>query len=85
MNRTVSTCNMAEALYLFHRGNRVVKVRMECTWPCGVGECAIVFEGETAEADHDRYIAYCPCVDLGYLPELFVAVSAALPAKGGRT
>ena len=28
MSRTVSTCNMAEALYLLHRGNRVVKVRL---------------------------------------------------------
>jgi hypothetical protein len=81
---TVSTCNMAEALYLLRRGNRVVSVRMACTWPYGLEECAMVFEGESAEADHDRYIAYCPCVDLGCLPELFAAVTAVLPGTGGR-
>ena len=51
MNSTVSTCNMAEALYLLRRGNRVVKVRL--AWPYGLEECALVFEGESAEGDHD--------------------------------
>jgi hypothetical protein len=82
MNGTVWTCNMAEALYLFHRGNRVVRVRTECTWPYGLEECALVFEGENAVADHRRYIAHGLPVDLGTLPELFAAVSAVLP-KGG--
>ena len=81
MSTTVSTCNMAEALYLLHRGNRVVKVRM--AWPYGLEECAIVFEGESAEADHDRYIAHEIPVDLCTLPELFAAVTAVLPVKGG--
>ncbi len=84
MSRTVSTCNMAEALYLLHCGNRVVKVRTECTWPYGLEECAIVFEGESAEADHERYIAHNLPLDLCALPELFAAVTAVLPAKGGR-
>ena len=81
MNRTVSTCNVAEALYLLHRGNRVVKVRL--AWPDGLEECAIVFEGESAEADHDRFIAHEIPVDLCALPELFDAVTAVLPVKGG--
>lgn len=84
MNRTVSTCNMAEALYLLHKGNRVVGVRMASTWPHGLEECAMVFEGENVETYHERYVVYCPCVDLGCLPELFAAVSAVLPGKGGR-
>ena len=83
MNGTISTRNISEALYLFHNGNRVVKVEMECTWPYGLEECAIVFEGQTAEADHDRYIAHNLPVDLCTLPELFAAVTAVLPAKGG--
>jgi hypothetical protein len=83
MNATISTCNMAEALYLLHRGNRVVKVEMKCTWPYGLEECAIVFEGETAEADHDRYIKHTIPLDLCTLPELFAAVTAVLLAKGG--
>jgi hypothetical protein len=61
----------------------VVKVEMKCTWPHGLEECAIVFEGLTAEADHDRYIAHNLPVDLRALPELFAAVTAVLPAKGG--
>ena len=81
MNRTVSTCNVAEALYLLRRGNRVVKVRL--AWPDGLEECAIVFQGESAEADHDRFIAHEIPVDLSALPELFAAVTAVLTAKGG--
>jgi hypothetical protein len=83
MSGTVSTRNMAEALYLLHCGHRVVKVRTECTWPYGLEECAIVFRGQTAEADHDRYIKQRIPVDLCELPELFAAVTAALPVKGG--
>ena len=83
MNGIISTCNMAEALYLLHRGNRVVKVEMKCTWPHGLEECAIAFEGQTAEADHDRYIKHTIPLDLCTLPELFAAVTAVLPAKGG--
>jgi hypothetical protein len=79
---TVCTCNMAEALYLLQRGNRVVKVEMACGWPYGLEECAVVFEGESAEADHDRYIAHSLPVDLCALPDLFAAVAAVLP-KGG--
>lgn len=81
MSGTVCTCNMAEALYLFHRGNRVVKVRL--AWPYGLEECGIVFEGQTAEADHDCFIAHEIPVDLSALPELFAAISAVLPAQGG--
>ena len=80
MSRTVCTCNMAEALYLLHRGNRVVSVRM--AWPYGIEECAVVFEGESAEGDHHHFIAHEIPVDLGKLPELFTAVAAVLP-KGG--
>jgi hypothetical protein len=80
MNATVSTCNMAEALYLLGCGNRVVEVRL--AWPEGLEECAIVFEGGTVEADHDRFIAHEIPVDLCTLPALFAAIAAALP-KGG--
>ena len=82
MSGIVCTCNMAEALYLLHRGNRVVKVEMACGWPYGLEECTVVFEGESAEADHERYIAHSLPVDLCALPDLFAAVAAALP-KGG--
>jgi hypothetical protein len=82
MSSIVCTCNMAEALYLLHCGSRVVKVRTECTWPYGLEECAIVFEGQTVEADHDHYIKTRVPVDLCELPELFAAVTAALPVKG---
>lgn len=82
MNGTVSTCSMVEALYLLHRGNRVVKLRTKCTWPYGLEECAIVFEGQAVEADHERYIAHSLPVDLCALPDLFAAVAAVLP-KGG--
>ena len=74
---------MAEALYLLHCGNRVVKVRTDCTWPYGIEECAIVFEGQTAEADHDHYISHSGPVDLCALPALFAAVAAVLPQGGG--
>ncbi len=83
MSGTVSTCNMAEALYLLHCGNRVVKVQAECTWPYGLEECAIVFEGQTAEADHERYISHSVAVDLRALPILLAAVAAVLPQGGG--
>jgi hypothetical protein len=83
MNATVSTCNMAEALYLFERGNRAVKVGIVNTWPYGLEELAVFFEGETAEADHDRYIRSGIPVELSTLPELFAALKAVLPAKGG--
>jgi hypothetical protein len=52
-------------------------------WPEGLEECAIVFEGETVEADHDRFIAHEIPVDLCALPALLAAVSAALPKGGG--
>jgi hypothetical protein len=81
MSGSVCACNMAEALYLLRCGNRVVKVRL--AWPHGLEECAIVFEGETAEADHHQFIAHEIPVDLGALPELFAAVSAVLPKGGG--
>ncbi len=82
MRGTVCTCNMAEALYLLQRGNRVVKVEMKCTWPYGLEECTVVFEGESAEADHEHYIAHSLPVDLCALPDLFAAVAEVLP-KGG--
>ena len=81
MSRAVSTCNMAEALYLLRRGNRVVKVRL--AWPDGLEECAMVFEGESAEADHDCFISHEIPVDLCTLPQLFAAVAAVLPVEGG--
>jgi len=83
MSDTVSTCNMAEALYLLKRGNRVVKVECVSTWPYGLEELAVLFEGETAEADHDRYIKHAIPVELSTLPELFAALKAVLPVKGG--
>ena len=83
MTGAISTCNMAEALYLLKRGNHVVKIECVSTWPYGLEELAIFFEGETAEADHDRYIKRGIPVDLSGLTELFTAVSALLPAKGG--
>jgi hypothetical protein len=83
MNSTVWTCNMAEALYLLERGNRAVKVGIVNTWPYGLEELAVFFEGETAEADHDRYIKHAIPVDLSTLPELFAALKALLPVKGG--
>jgi hypothetical protein len=82
MSSHVSTCNLAEALYLMSRSNRVVRVRTECTWPYGLEECAIVFEGETVEEDRRRYISKRVTVDLRCLPELFAAVTAVL-AEGG--
>jgi hypothetical protein len=82
MNGTVSTCNMAEALYLLHCGNRVVKVEPACTWPYGFEECAIEFEGETVEADRQRYISERVVVDLRSLPKLFAAITASME-KGG--
>jgi hypothetical protein len=83
MSDTVWTCNMAEALYLLERGNRVVKVGLESTWPYGLEELAVFFEGETAEADHERYIKHAIPVDLGSLPKLFAALEAVLSAEGG--
>jgi hypothetical protein len=78
----VSTCNMAEALYLLQRGNHVVRARMACTWPCGLEECSIVFEGESVEADHWRYVETTIPVDLHQLPLLFSAITAALEKAG---
>jgi hypothetical protein len=83
MSYTVWTCNMAEALYLLKRGNRAVKVGVVNTWPYGLEELAVFFEGETAEADHDRYIKSGIPVYLSTLPELFAALKAAIPAEGG--
>jgi hypothetical protein len=82
MSRLISTCNMAEALYLLRCGNRPVAVRMESTWPYGLEECAVAFEGVSVEADHERYIRQRIVVDLRTLPELFAAVSAVLPEGG---
>jgi hypothetical protein len=83
MNGTVSTCNMAEALYLLERGNRVVKVECVSTWPYGLEELAVLFEGETAEADHESYIKHGIPVDLAGLGGLFAALNAVIPAEGG--
>jgi hypothetical protein len=83
MTGAVSTCNMAEALYLLKRGNHVVNVELVSTWPYGLEEFAVFFEGETAEADHERYIKSGIPVDLSGLPGLFTAVSALLHLKGG--
>ena len=80
----VTTCSLTEAMYLLNHGNRLVKVQPECTWPCGFQECAFAFEGETAEADHDSYIRGAALPNLGSLPKLFAAVTAALE-KGGAT
>jgi hypothetical protein len=83
MSDTVWTCNMAEALYLLKRGNRIVKVGIVNTWPYGLEELAVFFEGESAEADHDRYIKSGIPVELSTLPELFAALKAVLSVKGG--
>jgi hypothetical protein len=83
MNAVVTTCNMAEALHLLRRRNRVVKVEMVCTMPYGMEECALVFEGEKVEADHLDYLKHGIDVNLSALPELFAAIAAVLPAKGG--
>jgi hypothetical protein len=84
MNPVVTTCNMAEALHLLHRRNRVVKVEMVCTMPYGMEECALVFEGENVEADHLYYLKHRIVVDLSALPELFAAITAVL-AQGGQS
>lgn len=78
----VTTCSLTEALYLLRRSNRLVGVRTECAWPYGFEECALVFEGETAEADRERYISSSVPVNLKELPGLFAAIAAALE-KGG--
>jgi hypothetical protein len=82
MSAQVSTCNMAEALYLLGRCHRVVKVEMVCSWPYGIEECAVVFEGEKVETDHDTYISHQFSPDLSCLPELFAAIAAVLPQGG---
>jgi hypothetical protein len=82
---SVSTCNIAEALYLHSRGNRVVKLECVSTWLYGLEELAVFFEGETAEADHELYIRGRIPVDLAGLPELFGALKAAIPAKRGES
>jgi hypothetical protein len=73
---------MSEALYLVSRGNRVVEVRKEWSWPYGFEECAMVLEGESVQADHQRYISKCIRVDFRELPTLFAAILVAV-AKGG--
>jgi hypothetical protein len=80
---SISTCNMAEALYLLERGNRVVKLECVSSWPYGLEEIAVVFEGSAVEADHERYIKSGIPADLSGLPGLFAAVSALLSVKGG--
>jgi hypothetical protein len=75
---------MAEALYLLHRANRVTKVEMVCSWPYGMEECAIGFEGDAVEADHHAYVAGKIDVELSTLPELFQAITAVLAKGGGR-
>jgi hypothetical protein len=74
---------MAEALYLLHRCHRVTKVEMVSSWPYGIEECAIGFEGDAVEADHLAYVSGKVDVELSALPELFQAIAAVL-AKGGR-
>jgi hypothetical protein len=83
MSAQLSTTNMAEALHLLRRHNRMVKVRMECTWPYGHEECAVVFEGADLEADHIHFLTHMADYDLSGLPELFEAITAVLPQKGG--
>lgn len=80
----VTTCSLTEAMYLLEHGNRLVRVQTECTWPCGFQECAFAFEGETADADHERYIRSGTLPTLGLLPSLFAAITAVLQ-KGGAT
>jgi hypothetical protein len=82
MSVQVETCNFAEALYLFGRGHQVAAVRIECTLPYGHEECALIFEGESAEADQSYYNSHRLEVNLSRLPELFAAVTAVLE-KGG--
>jgi len=80
----VTTCSLMESMYLLRHGNRVVKVQTECTWPYGHDECAFLFEGETAEADHDSYLRGAILPLPAYLPDLFSAITEAL-GKGGAT
>ena len=76
MSSEVSTCNLAEALYLVQRGSRIINVYMASSWP------ALLLEGETAEEDHLRYVARKVDVDLVALSKVFAAITAALE-KGG--
>ena len=82
MTSRAVTFSLREALYLLGRANRVVRVRTESTWPYGLEECTIEFEGETAEADHRLYVARNPVVNLQQLPKLFSAITAALEKAG---
>jgi hypothetical protein len=83
MSGAVSTSNMAEALYLFERGNRVVKIGMMSGWPYGIEELVVYFEGATAEKDHERYIKGNISVDLSLLPDLFGVLMVVIPQTGG--
>ena len=77
MKDEVSTCNLAEALYLLQHGSRIVNVYMASNWP------ALLLEGKTAQEDHLRYVARKVDVDLSALSKLFAAITAVLE-KGGQ-
>jgi hypothetical protein len=77
-----ATYSLNEAMYLLSHGNRVVGVRKACSWPYGLDECEIVFEGENAQADHDKYLRTAVIPVVSRLPTLFTAITAVLE-KGG--
>ena len=83
MSSHATTHNLAEALYLFERSHRLVKVRTARAWePIGFTEVAFTFEGKRVVNDHWNFVGRCLELDLRGLPELFKVIEAALP-KGG--
>jgi hypothetical protein len=84
---TARTTNLAEALYLLTRGNRLVRLSLVVDLPQCTDECAFLFSGEHAEDDHFYYISHnMEQVDLTALPLLFGAIEDVLelplePAK----
>ena len=76
---TISTANMAEALYLLDCGNRIIDVGLETTME-GTRVFSVRFEGPCVADDHTRYLSFPTC-PLYRLTHAFRAIDAAVREK----
>jgi len=84
--KQVYTTNMAEALYLVQKGNRLTGIDMFVDLPECQEQCRFMFEGEDAEEDHRYYLNHnMSDMDLSRLPLLFRAAQKALPVREARS
>jgi len=84
--KQVYTTNMAEALYLIQKRNRLTGIDLFVEMPECQEECRFMFEGKNAEEDHRYYLSHnMSNMDLSRLPLLFRAAQKVLPVREARS